>query len=333
MPFETIEEDKEKKELPDKSKETADSAVNFTAADISELEVAEREDALVRIDELEKRSGLNLDETQEEIQEDINEAMFDGKPMKKRKSEDIEKRIAAKEVKYNKEKIKKHIASQEYLDKLEREDDRGSMNVYSNAEKMQRDRLENLETVKTHIVSDKELQEEYQRALGGKKGPGIFGKILGFYKQDKDSSLHDAYIPFDDQASFFETIPHELRHAATRGNLEISDKAYEILNDSYKKLGFLGLVKNKKDEYYGNPTERLVRKWAVDDEMERLGIKKYGEPFTREHFNKLMKSYKNKELSSDAMEFIKTTKPKFEYFEMIFNGIAANENNAEEKAA
>lgn len=332
MSFETIGENKKRKELPSESKEIVSREASFTVADFSEEEVAEREDALEKIDELEKKSGLNLDKTQTEVQDEIN-AKKKGKNNDLNSSslsasdQDFYRRIAEAEVKRRKKKIEKRIASEAYLKRLKREDDGGSMNVYSNAEKMQRDRIENLKTVNTHLVSDKELQEKYKKESGDNK------IVRGFYRRYENSSNHDIFIPSNKPADFFEAIPHEFYHAVTKSNLYISEKAREILVNSYRKLGFLGLIKTKKDEYYGDLTERLVRKWAADDEMERLGIKKYAEPFTREHFNKLMECYKNGELSSDAMEFIKTTKPKFEYFEKIFNEIAANEKDAEEKAA
>ena len=62
----------------------------------------------------------------------------------------------------------------------------------------------------------------------------------------------------------------------------------------------------------------------VDYEMERLGIKKYGERFTDEHYQKLVEYDKEGKLFMNTHEFMKTTKP--EYFKQIFNEIAANES-------
>jgi hypothetical protein len=68
----------------------------------------------------------------------------------------------------------------------------------------------------------------------------------------------------------------------------------------------------------------LARKQALDAEMEKLGIKKYDEDFTGEHYDKLLEYNKAGNLSAGAREFIKTTKP--EFFKQIFNEIATNKN-------
>lgn len=115
-----------------------------------------------------------------------------------------------------------------------------------------------------------------------------------------------------------ELAEHEFSHASTRSNYGINDRTKKFLGDSYKKLG------EEIDDYYSIPTERLARKQQVDYEMERLGIKKYGEEFTDEHYEKLVAYDEEGKFSPDAHAFIVTTKP--EYFKQIFNGIAANES-------
>jgi len=66
-----------------------------------------------------------------------------------------------------------------------------------------------------------------------------------------------------------------------------------------------------------------VRKQILDLEMDKFGIKKYGEKFTRNHYNKLRDLDRAGVLSNDAHDFIQTTKP--EYFEKIFNELADTE--------
>ena len=85
--------------------------------------------------------------------------------------------------------------------------------------------------------------------------------------------------------------------------------------------------KNQNYGYFFDPSERLVRKQTLDLEMERLGIKRYGEKFTHEHYNQLIRLYNNNKLSQDADRLLETTKP--EYFEKIMNEIAQNDDNLE----
>jgi hypothetical protein len=118
------------------------------------------------------------------------------------------------------------------------------------------------------------------------------------------------------------TVEHEIRHASTRGDIDISEKAKNILENSFEG----GNIKEEYIEYLSCATERLARKQQLEHEMEILGIKKYGEKFTSEHYKKLMYFYEKGKLSRPSFEFIKTTKP--EYFEIIFNEIAQNEMTA-----
>jgi hypothetical protein len=62
--------------------------------------------------------------------------------------------------------------------------------------------------------------------------------------------------------------------------------------------------------------------------MEKLGIKKYGEIFTEEHYKKLLKLQKEYKLSLDAIQFINHIKP--EDFVKVMNELAEN-NSKEEK--
>lgn len=246
---------------------------------------------------------------------------------------DVEKikKHTKNEVENIRQKMEKHIESKAYYDKLKREYSdtspryRWERNLASkltswfNTGSMQKRRIDNLETAKSNILSDNEMQKRYKKHRFGNEGavPKNFPGVGGFY------NLHEHEINIASDNTDNETIRHEFGHATTKSNYDISEKAIRVLNDSYNKL-------NNKDEFYNdsyfsNPTERLVRKWEVDKEMERLGIKKYEEQFTKKHYEKLMKNYNKRKLSQDAEEFIRTTKPEFEHFEKIFNEIAKNE--------
>ena len=80
------------------------------------------------------------------------------------------------------------------------------------------------------------------------------------------------------------------------------------------------------NDYLSRSTERLVRKQQLDAQLEDYGIKKYGEKFTRKHYDAIMLLYSIGAFSGDVDQFIRTTKPDYKVFKEIFNEIAKNEN-------
>lgn len=203
------------------------------------------------------------------------------------------------------EELIRHFGSKEFLERLKIEHD-GKEKV---AEEIQRSCLENLKTCKIHCLSFDEIKKELEER-------GSDRKLADFYSP----SEHAIYV-FSDRG-----VRHEFIHAATRSM--VSKRAAGILDESYKKrlFGFL----DKEHKYLKQPWERLVRKQTLDYEMEKLGIKKYGDKFTKDHYERLMQFYWAGKLSKDSRQFIETTQPKFEYFEKIFNEIAQNENSGSE---
>ncbi|MFZ2881682.1 MAG: hypothetical protein WA019_01260 [Candidatus Moraniibacteriota bacterium] len=214
-----------------------------------------------------------------------------------------------------------HINSEEYLNKLRIELD-GNL---KEARRAQKRRIIYLNCIKVSFLDNGEIKREFIRgnlnqskwmpewlALEIELFKSNF-EVGGFYNIDK----HKITLPVDrkdDVAGI-----HEFFHASTRGDYDVSDSAKEILSNAYKRTG-----NEKTDAYLSTITEMLVRKQKLDLEMERLGIKKYGEKFTKEHYEKIVEHYKKGDFSFDVNDFIETTKP--EYFEKIFNEIAENEN-------
>ena len=149
--------------------------------------------------------------------------------------------------------------------------------------------------------------------------PAYFNESEGFY----DPVSHE--IVFSAEQDNDKTVFHEFLHASTRGNTDISENAKKELREGYKKQGSsLVMMKEKKDEYFSDPTEILVRKQILDKELEQLGVKKYGEEFTDEHYKRTMELYQRGRFSDNASDFIERTKS--ENFKKIMNEIAKNEN-------
>ncbi len=209
--------------------------------------------------------------------------------------------------------LKEHIDSQEYLNKLKIEFD-GDL---EKAEKTQKRRLVYLDFVKFSFSDKDNLSDSaIIKFINGIKelldlrDENYQYVTMGNYNQFK----REITLPKDKMAGM-----HEMLHASTEGDYDITEKARTMLIESYKAIGGEGI-----DAYLSNPSERLARKQLLDMEMERLGIKKYGDKFTQEHYEKMMKHYLIGDFSQDAEDFIQTTKP--EYFEKIFDEIASNEN-------
>jgi len=204
------------------------------------------------------------------------------------------------------QEIADHINSPEYLKKLMAE-----YNIDETAAKEhQKTRLNNLYNG-TYSLTDND--------------PSFYEDGNNFETQ---LTKRPAEAPFSDE--------HELLgHKVVAGD-HISRNANKLLRLSYQKFNpespyFKSLLNadnqkdldyliNNLDYYFGSKGERYARKQEVEAEMTALGIKTYGEKFTKEHYDKLINFYKEGKLSKDACRFIETTKP--EYFEKIFNEIA-----------
>lgn len=219
---------------------------------------------------------------------------------------------------YVKNQLINHIESAEYLKKLTIEFD-GDAELAIN-EKQQR--ILNLKSV--DIVFSVE-QKEIDRKLNGEGNRS--GPAAGFY----DPILHEINIyRFD--VSVWGTLHHELLHASTRGNLNVSVGARKVLNETYQKNGFFGgIFKNNEDRYLSDPTEWLVRKQIFEKNLEGYGIKKYGDEFSRENYELLLKMKSDGKLDESDDRFMKIIKPGFENFQKIFENVAKNESNDDVK--
>ncbi len=152
-------------------------------------------------------------------------------------------------------------------------------------------------------------------------------KINGIFIYDRIIICSDLT---DDK--FMEAIMHELLHSVTRGSDLILENTKDKLNKTFAGMeGDLTLEEKEAMEYLKNPAERLVRKQQLEIKLEKLGIKKYGEPFIMEHYNKMREAVLDGKvkLDSNAMEFImstqnakKTKQENFQTFKELFDTIA-----------
>lgn len=189
--------------------------------------------------------------------------------------------------------VKKNIETEEYKRRLA-----GELNSESAGEELQKMRLERVD--KTPYV----LEEGWiKEGAGGKYDPEKDTVTLGSGTVEDGTGLH------------------EYTHASTRSNMLMSQKAADLYTKSFNDDGFKTNGEYfESAEYFNNPTERHARKKHLEYDMEKLGVKKYDEPFTPLHYKKLLDLLKEGKLSKDSEEFIRMTKP--EYMEQIMNEIA-----------
>lgn len=195
-----------------------------------------------------------------------------------------------------------HIKSDEYLEKLKKELGGNE----DEAKKYQKTRVENLENVKITSLSLNEIKERF----GKDDPPGAY--TVGYYSPDGN----EVFIANNHKDKYV-TAMHELIHASMHSEKDMTEKAKKILIES---------AKEGTSEYLNKTEERIVRKQILDLEMANLGIKKYGEEFKDEHYEKLMEYFKEGKLSRPAKEFINTTKP--EEFKKVFDELAKSESGS-----
>ena len=140
-------------------------------------------------------------------------------------------------------------------------------------------------------------------------------KSAGAYYLIKE---HTVYIPFDFS---YEYLAHELLHGAYRADGSLSQKEKDILYKFFKR------DKNESKDhnvYLHDPAERIVRKKMIDFSLENWGIKKYGEEFTKDHYEKLLERKKHNEVDQATMQIMDTTTEN--QFIKLMNSIALEDS-------
>lgn len=162
-----------------------------------------------------------------------------------------------------------------------------------------------------------------------KDAPNAMGNANAFYSFEGRNTHFSAS---SDPRDIHTVGVHEFTHESTDGDSLLSSKA-----DSLYRTAFDSSMLNKKDEieieskykkeynmtYYGRPTEIDARKKELEYELEKLGVKKYGDTFTKEHYLMLQELHKKGKLGDGADQFYRMIKP--EYFLIIMNEIAKND--------
>jgi len=133
---------------------------------------------------------------------------------------------------------------------------------------------------------------------------------------------------------------HEWIHALEEDSTLTRDRGDRVSRILLNAPDSLSIVENLNGQfdkdisrnlrYFSNPGEIRARKKLLDYDLERLGVKRYGEEFNMEHYQKAIKLREEGKLSQDASEFLYiVTDPK--KVVRIMNKIADSGSNKKNK--
>ena len=296
----------------EKFKEVSAKETEVHDFELEEDEIEARESDLAKITALEKAAGIVLKETKEKVNIEIG----------KEKAEH-----AKKEVESLRGEVIGQMQSRDYLDKMVK----GCDGDYDQAKTLVEERIKNVESVKIEAKSEEELREDFiaKEVLKIKESNpekiSLLRKtieeyeMLGFY----DEREHKIKIAYD-KSGYKQTAIHEYSHASTK----LKDDSVPFMARATFALAFRkGL--DGLDGYFGNPEEMLARKKELDYDLEKLGIKKYGEKTTDEHVDKILEAYKKNLLSTGSMQLLDRIKRG--NIKEILDDIAKHEGNDTQK--
>lgn len=242
-----------------------------------------------------------------------------------------------------KSELKEHIGSEAYLDKLILENDGDKQKAQDNQQK----RLQALEVTQVYpnekrgsdmvnnILENLVKSNDQFKDLPSERQNGFIKFLQKQYNDPNAGGFYDSTsgrtVIFDDVKGdqFTNAVRHELLHGSTNMQEHISQNVKALLDSTFRsyhdvrdpRVHTRGAIK-KADTYLKEYSERLVRKQQLDDQLEKLGIRNYGDEFTRGQYEKMMEAYEQKKFSEDVDQLINTTEPDFDVYKDIFDTIA-----------
>jgi len=157
--------------------------------------------------------------------------------------------------------------------------------------------------------------------------------LEAFYNLDNDK----IYLPINNNDSLraINNVIHEYSHKITKANEFLSEKAIELFLEAFDNSSTVSHFRftNSGDasrviNYFSDPTEMYARKKVFEYDLERLGVKKYGEEFTIEHYKKVLELKNKGKLNKGSDEFLYIIKPTM--IRKVMNEIA-NINSIQKK--
>jgi hypothetical protein len=170
------------------------------------------------------------------------------------------------------------MKSKTYLERLTKE----TNGDVEEAKKIQQARINNVERVRIIYFKD---TEELNALVKGRTVNGLPNSNykLEAFTDYRDNGVKNPIVGVVKESDSTR-IDHELSHVATWGDelipLATQNRLRSLLRPEYVNSGH--------EKYARMPTEILARKHAIEAKMEKLHIKKYSEPYTKNHFETLL---------------------------------------------
>ena len=201
-----------------------------------------------------------------------------------------------------------NINNPEYLERLKKEEEKSDPDM-SKSDLRKKTEMDKL--IRTTGASDR----NFKLSSDISKSYGPTNKSVGAFYNTLENKTH---FPLDaDSSVAVEYAIHEYAHKVTRANNFLSPRAIELFSNAFDSLSVVsnlsGVSSNDTVEnvqYFSDPTEMYARKKVFDHDLEILGVKKYEEKFTMEHYLKVLNLQKEGKLSSGSNQFLYSVKPK-----------------------
>jgi hypothetical protein len=171
--------------------------------------------------------------------------------------------------------------------------------------------IENIKNDSNFVVKDAEVASENVLAYYSPETKNVHFSAPGNYKEIKTTAVHE----FAHESKDLELSPY------AKGLYTIASTDTNFTKEEKEKDSIYR--KENGHSYFLNPIELDARKKEFEYEMEQLGVKKYGDTFTKEHYDQIIKLRGEGKFLDGTDQFIRMIKP--EYFIEIMNGIAKND--------
>ncbi|MEK7088791.1 MAG: hypothetical protein AAB913_01530 [Patescibacteria group bacterium] len=217
-----------------------------------------------------------------------------------------------------------NLKNPEYIQRLKKEMDSDDLDLTTEdwSEHVQDELLSRTDQIAdSNFIVSRNIKE----SVNGTKNLFAFYQTFG----------NNVYLPANSFSDSFRNVSlaiHEFSHKVTKANEHISSKVISLFEEAFDSVSvakYLSSPDNFLDRvvYLSDPTEMYARKKVFEYDLERLGIKKYGEKFTIDHYKKVLELQKNLPLdqgfSGNSDQFLLIIKP--EMMEKVMNEIAENE--------
>jgi hypothetical protein len=173
-----------------------------------------------------------------------------------------------------------------------------------------------------YVISS-DIEKSYSKDSDGSQNSDL--DIFAFYSEKEDKPYFGIN---DDSLEIIHNAVHEFTHKVTEGSKKLPVSTIELLGKSFSVKNIVMHIKSGVDtleviSYCSDPVEMYARKKQFEYDLERLGIKKYEDEFTMEHYKKVILLGEKGLLSEESELFLYMIKP--EMMKKVMNEISKSD--------